>query len=77
MDLQTRKLNIIKYLIHLQDEKLFSKIESIIQTRVEDKNNLEPFTRKQLLERAKKSNEDYLAGRIITQEELEIQSEKW
>lgn len=30
MDLQTRKLNIIKYLIGLQDEKVFNKIETTI-----------------------------------------------
>lgn len=30
MDLQTRKLNIIEYVIGLDDEKVFSKIEAII-----------------------------------------------
>lgn len=77
MDLKTRKLNIIEYLIHLQDEKLFSKIESLIQNKADDRSTIKPFTREQLLERAKKSNEDYITGRVTTQEELEIQSEKW
>ena len=43
MDLQTRKLNAIKYLINLQDEKAFSKIESILiesQNQLEDKMDL-------------------------------------
>lgn len=30
MDLQVRKLNLIGYLIGLQDEKVFSKVESTI-----------------------------------------------
>jgi hypothetical protein len=34
MDLQSRKLSIIEYLISLQDEKIFSLIEStIIETK--------------------------------------------
>ena len=46
MDLQTRKLNAIGYLINLQDEKIFSKIEStIIDSQKHDKRNLQPFTK--------------------------------
>lgn len=55
MDLQTRKLNAIKYLISLQDEKAFSKIESTIlesQNPQEVKRDLKPFTQKQVLARA-------------------------
>ena len=32
MDLQTRKLNVIGYLINLQDERVFSKIEPNIDS---------------------------------------------
>lgn len=80
MDLQTRKLNIIKYLISLQDEKIFSKIESTIiesQKPQEIKKNLKPFTQRQLLARAKQSNKDYKAGKFKTQEQLEKESESW
>lgn len=73
MDLQTRKLNLIQYLIDLKDEKLFSKIESFI-TKDQD---LKPFTKDELMQRAEKSNQDYLAGKFISQEKLEIQSENW
>ncbi len=78
MDLQTRKLNAIGYLINLQDEKIFSKIEStIIEIQKKDKRKLKPFTQKQLIDRAKLSEKDYLAGRVKTQEQLEIESENW
>jgi len=78
MDLQTRKLNAIGYLINLQDEKIFSKIEStIIDSQKHDKRNLQPFTKKQLIDRAKLSNKDYHAGRVKTQKQLEIESENW
>lgn len=78
MDLQTRKLNAIGYLINLQDEKLFSKIESaIIDSQKHDKKSLKPFTKKQLIDRAKQSDNDYRAGRVNTQKQLEIESENW
>lgn len=79
MDLQTRKLNAIKYLIQIQDEKLFNKIESVIN---ESKDTLEskrvkPFTKKQLIQRAKEANQDYLSGNYKTQDQLEQESENW
>ncbi len=80
MDLQTRKLNAIEYLIGLQDEKVFSKIESTIlqsQKHGHRKVSLKPFTQEELLKRAEQSNNDYLLGNVKTQEELEKESETW
>ena len=78
MDLQTRKLNAIGYLINLQDEKVFTKIEATIDSiRIQKDSRLKPFTKKQLIERAKRSNQDYLAGRFKSQEQLELESENW
>lgn len=79
MDLQTRKLNAIGYLINLQDEKIFHKIETTIieNQTIDKKKELKPFTQKQLIERAKRSNKDYLAGKYKTQDQLELESEKW
>lgn len=74
MDLQTRKLNLIQYLLNLQDENLFNKIESFIITKEKD---LKPFTKDELVARAEKSNQDYLEGKFISQDELETQSENW
>ncbi len=78
MDLKTRKLNAIEYLIGLQDEKVLSKIEAtILQSKKDRESELKPFSQRQLLERAKKSNKDYTSGKVKTQEELEIESENW
>lgn len=78
MDLQTRKLNAIGYLINLQDEKEFSKIESaIIDSQKHDKKSLKPFIKEQLIDRAKQSDNDYRAGRVKTQKQLEVESENW
>ncbi len=78
MDLQTRKLNVIEYLIHLQDENEFKKIEeTIVKIKNIREKALKPLTKKQLIERANKSNKDYLTGKYKTQEQLEIESQKW
>ena len=78
MDLQTRKLNLIEYLIGLQDENTFEIIEDTIN-KAKNKldQSLKPFTQKELIERAKKSNTDYLAGNFKTQEQLEIELKNW
>jgi len=78
MDLQTRKLNLIKYLIGIQDENTFGKIEETIKKSRKDLgDSLSRFTQEELIERAKKSNNDYLTGNFKTQEQLEIESENW
>ena len=78
MDLQTRKLNAIEYIAGLEDESIFNKIEvTILENKVRSERKLKPFTQKQLLERAEKSNREYSAGRYKTQEALEKESESW
>ena len=78
MDLQTRKLNANGYLTNLQDDKVLAKIEAVIDSVRERKDNkLKPFTKKQLIDRAKQSNLDYSAGRFKSQEQIELDSENW
>ena len=78
MDLQTRKLNAIGYLISLQDDKVFTKIETtILEIQARDKRKLKTFTQKQIIDRAETSNQDYIAGNFKTQGQLEKESENW
>jgi len=78
MDLQTRKLNIIEYLISLKDENIFKAIEDVInKAKPVRKQSFRNFTQKELIERAKKSDEDYLSGNFTEQEQLEIKSKNW
>lgn len=78
MDLQARKLDIIEYLIRLKDEKIFNIIEDLI---LRSKSGMDipfrPLTKEELIERAKKSNEDYSSGKFIQQKKLEVESNKW
>lgn len=75
MNLQVRKLNAIEYIVGLKDEMVFNIIETAIieSQRVE----LMPFSKKQIIDRAKQANKDYLSGNFKTQEQLEAESENW
>ena len=76
MDLQTRKLNAIEYIAGLEDEDIFNKIElTILENKVRSERKLKPFSRKQIIERAEKSNRDYKSGKFKTQEALKKESE--
>jgi hypothetical protein len=75
MNIQVRKLNAIEYIIALKDEKVLSKIESAIVES--QKREIKPFTQKQLMERAKLANKEYLAGKYKTQDQFETESENW
>jgi len=80
MDIQTRKLKAIEYLVGLHDEKVLRKIESTIvevQKQQTTRPKVNPMTQEQLIERAKLSTSDYLSGRYKTQEQLEQESESW
>ena len=79
MDLQSRKLNLIGYLIDIQDENVISDIEStIVESRKKSNpQNLRIFSPEELVSRAEEANKDYIAGRIKTQEELESDAQGW
>ena len=78
MDLQTRKLNVIEYLIGLKDENVIRVFEEIVnESKSTERKTNTPFTRQDLIERAKKSNSDYLAGKFKDQEQLETESKNW
>ncbi len=78
MDLQTRKLNLIEYLIRLQDEKMFKIIEdSINKSMKTNDKEIKPFTQEELISRANESNANYLSGDTKTQDQLETESKDW
>ena len=80
MDLQTRKLKAIEYLIGLRDEKVFKKIEATIveiQKQQTVPRIVKPFIVEQLVDRANRSTQDYLSNKCKFQEQLEKESENW
>lgn len=76
--LQLRKMSLIEYLLGVQDEKAFAKIESTIFKSLKTiKPNDIVFTKKDLMDRAEFSNNQIKKGHVITQKELENQSKNW
>ena len=75
MNLEARKLNLIEYLLHITDEKIFDTIESSIKFKIGNSGN--PFTEEEMIARAEKANEDYAAGRTMTLEQLEAEVKNW
>jgi len=77
-NLQLRKMSLIEYLLGVQDEKVFTKIESTILKGIKSvKPNDIVFTKQDLIERAEFSNKQIKKGHVMSQEELEIQSKNW
>lgn len=76
--LQLRKINLIEYLLGIQDEKTFDKIESTIHKSLK---SIKPvdivFTKDELIERAEFSNKQIKKELVLTQKELEAQSKNW
>ncbi len=77
MNLQSRKLEAISFLINLQDERVFKKIETTIKESKEEQMAFAPLTQSEIIARAKKSNDDYVNGNTTDQEKLENESESW
>jgi len=78
MDLQTRKLYAIEYIAGLKDENILNSIElTILENKIRDELKVKPFTKRQLISRAEKSNKDYQVGKIKNQEFLEKESKSW
>jgi hypothetical protein len=78
MDLQTRKLNLITYLLQMKDEVFFDKLENyILKIEVELNTNISPFSSEELINRVKKSELDFENGNFKTQEDVENISSNW
>ncbi|OFX23621.1 MAG: hypothetical protein A2033_15615 [Bacteroidetes bacterium GWA2_31_9] len=76
LEIQTKKLNIIEQLIILNDDKVFKKIEDIINNSLH-RPQLKKFTKQELVNRAKLSNKNIENGEIYSQDEVEKMSKSW
>jgi hypothetical protein len=73
--LQLRKISLIEYLLGIQDEKVFAKVESNIQKSIK---SIKPsdivLNKDEIIERAEFSNKQIEKGHVLSQKELEFQS---
>ena len=77
MNFQARKLETIGFLINIQDEVIFSKIEEKIKETWLNETSFKQFTQIQLVDRAKRANDDFQKGKYLSQENLVKESENW
>ena len=79
MNLQTRKLELIKNFLTIQNEELISNIENllIINQNTIKNNNILPFTLSEFKNRIDKSLEDSKNGKVIEVNELIEEIDKW
>ena len=73
-----RKISLVEYLLGIQDEKVFGKIESNIHKSLKA---VKPvylvFTKQDINERAEFSKKQIKKGHVLSQKELEEQSKNW
>jgi len=76
--LQLRKISLIEYLLGIQDEKIFDKVESNIHKSLKSVKPVDiVFTKDEIIERAEFSNKQIKKGHVLSQKELEAQSKNW
>jgi hypothetical protein len=72
MDMAVKKVELIEWLVRLQDEKIIQKIETLKKESVKDAYELRsPRTIDELKNKLEQSEKDILAGRIYSQEQAE------
>lgn len=77
-NLHLRKILLIEYLLGIQDEKVFDKVESTIQKSLK---TIKPadivFSKKELIKRAEFSEKQIKKGLVMSQKDLENQAKNW
>jgi hypothetical protein len=76
MNLPTRKLKAIEYVLKIEDEAVLNEIEATIEN-AKSKYSFSRLTSEQMVDRANESNQNYTAGKYKTQDQLEKESAKW
>jgi len=76
--LKSRKLSLIEFLLSIQDEKVFDKLEANIRKSLKSLHvNEIVFTKNELKKRATISTSQIKSGKVLSQKALEEQSKNW
>ena len=71
MNLQARKLNLIDFLLRLQDESIIKKIEGILTSSKKTTDLiLKPFTEEEFYARNERSQKDIREGKLVSHKEV-------
>ena len=79
MDLQTRKLELIKEFLKVQSEDVISRLENILRKEgiKSEKEEIKPMTIEEFNSRIDQSMEDSKKGRLVEADELKSKMNKW
>lgn len=79
MDLQTRKIELIKEFLKIQSEDVISRLEKILRKENESlcDEDFKPMTIEEFNSRIDKSMDDSSNGRLIESNELKSDISKW
>jgi hypothetical protein len=79
MNIQAKKLNLIEKLIGLSDTTTINKIDKLLNKTVISsyETKLKPMTDSEYKLKLERAEKDLKNGRVISQEDLEKESEKW
>ena len=78
MNIHSRKLNLIENMILLNDNAVLSKIEKLLNSvKNQSKKEIEPMSLEEFYQRIEASELAIKNGKIISQNELEKESENW
>jgi hypothetical protein len=79
MDISGKKVEIIEWVVALQDKALLKKIEQLKKDAIKEayEAKMKPMTKAQLKARVDESIKDIKAGRVTSIEDLQKESENW
>lgn len=79
MNIQARKLGLIEEFLHINDESLILKLESVIrqEKKLMHDRNLKPMTVNDFHEMIDQAKRDSDAGRVISHQELKKKVKTW
>ena len=79
MDIQARKLILIEEFLHISDENLITKLESLImqEKKIAHEKNLDPMSLNEFHDMIDQAKRDSDAGRVISHEKLKEKVKTW
>lgn len=72
MNLETRKLAIIKGLLDVEDEYIIMEFERLLQKFNTHKQDISPMTKEDLIAKAQKTEQDISDGKMYSIEDVEL-----
>ena len=79
MDIQAIKLDVVRKILSISEELLLNKIHDILESEmvVSYTTNGKPLTKEMYNRRLEISEQQIVSGEVISQEDLELESENW